>query len=176
MDILQHSEADLQTDLAPSVNGTDFRQACSKFATGVTVTTVMGWDGMPYGIAVSSFTSVSLDPPLVLVCIDHRSPIVKYLALDRCIGINVLAGDQQDLSERFSRNWAERFQDLEWRPGRTQVPLLPGTLATLEAIIVYIIPAGDHSIFVARALHAGSSSHEPLTYFGRGYRKLAAGA
>src|ERR1044071_5721208 len=101
------------------VDELSFRSACGRFPTGVTVTTLTDNCGKPFGITVSSFTSVSLAPPLVLVCIDHRSPIVEHLQAGKHFGINVLSDHHQDLSVHFSRNWTRRFTGIPWYSGRT---------------------------------------------------------
>lgn len=157
------------------VRETDFRTACSKFPTGVTVATVAA-DQVPYGMAVSSFTSVSLDPCLVLVCIDHRAHMAKLLSVGTYIGVNVLADDQQDLSERFSKNGRERFADISWYPGSTGVPLLAGVLAVFECRVGAIVPAGDHLIVISEVVHVNSTDRDPLVYVNRSYTRIAAHA
>jgi flavin reductase (DIM6/NTAB) family NADH-FMN oxidoreductase RutF len=152
----------------------EFRTACSKFPTGVTVATVTAAEEMPYGMAISSFTSVSVDPLLVLVCIDHRAKMLKLLSVGTPMGINVLADDQQALSERFSRNWHERFDGVRWHPGSTGVPLLAGTLATFECKIGSLVPAGDHLIVIAEVVHVNSTDRKPLVYVNRSYARIAA--
>ncbi len=79
-----------------------FRSACSKFPTGISITTARRVDGEPHGIYASSFISVSLHPPLILVCIDHRAQILRSLAIGECFGVNVLSGQQRDLSAQSS--------------------------------------------------------------------------
>ncbi|MGA2597167.1 MAG: flavin reductase family protein [Bryobacteraceae bacterium] len=147
-----------------------FRSACCKFPTGVTVTTLRGADGQPHGITVSSFTSVSLDPPLVLVCIDHRSQILKHIAVGHPFGINVLTEGQRDLSARFSRNWGERFAGVAWRPGETGVPLLAGVAATFECHVSEMKPAGDHFIVLGSVIHVSVSDRVAMTHFDGSYR------
>jgi flavin reductase (DIM6/NTAB) family NADH-FMN oxidoreductase RutF len=149
----------------------DFKNACSRFPTGVTITTVIGETGLPYGITVSSFTSVSLSPPLVLVCIDHRSPVLQHLAVGKHFGVNVLGENQQELSIKFSRDWNNRFAGLQWYPGRAGVPLFFGVPATFECQTIQILTAGDHFIVLGKVLHAGADDGYPLTYVNRCYRR-----
>ena len=149
-----------------------FRQACGRFATGVTVTTVLGGDGAPYGITVSSFTSVSLTPPLVLVCVDHRSHLIQHFQEGRPFGINVLCEHQHELSNRFSRNGPDRFEGVRWHPGSTGVPLLPGVLATFECRLVDSKSAGDHLILIGEVVHIAYNDGHPLTYFRSSYRSV----
>jgi flavin reductase (DIM6/NTAB) family NADH-FMN oxidoreductase RutF len=152
-----------------SLDTNRFRSACCKFPTGVTVTTLRGADGQPYGITVSSFTSVSLDPPLVLVCIDHRSQILKHIAVGHPFGINVLTEGQRDLAARFSRNWGERFAGVAWRPGETGVPLLSGIAASFECHVAELKRAGDHFIVLGSVSHVSFSDRAAMTYFNGSY-------
>ena len=149
-----------------------FRQACGRFATGVTVTTVLGNDGSPYGITVSSFTSVSMTPPLVLVCVDHRSHLIEHFEDGCSFGINVLCEHQQDMSQRFSRNGPDRFESVSWYPGSTGVPLLPGVLATFECRLVDRKVAGDHLILIGEVIQAAYNEGYPLAYFRSSYRSV----
>jgi flavin reductase (DIM6/NTAB) family NADH-FMN oxidoreductase RutF len=126
-------------------------------------------DGLPHGITVSSFTSVSLSPPLVLVCIDHRSPLLQHLAAGTHFGVNVLASHQQRLSGKFARDYENRFAGVEWYVGKTGVPLLFETPANFECETVLALPAGDHAILLGKVLHANSEYHPPLIYVNRGY-------
>lgn len=151
----------------------EFRRVCSKFPTGVTVTTLVGADGKPYGITLSSFTSLSLTPPLVLVCIDHRAAICAHCGVGKHFGINILSEGQRDLSVQFSRNWSDRFLDVRWRPGITGVPLLEDVPGALECITTEIIRVGDHWIVIGQALHLRISEKPPLAYFESSYGKVA---
>ena len=161
----------------PNMNTIDqdlaqFRKACSKFPTGVTVTTVFGADGMPHGITISSFTSVSLDPPLVLICIDHRSHMLNHLKLDDCFGINILSAHQQELSSKFAKKWSDRFKDVAWYPGETGVPLLFDVSASFECRAVEFVPVGDHEVVIGRVLHMHSSDLGPLAYVNSSFANL----
>lgn len=149
-----------------------FRQACGRFTTGVTVTSVLGADGTPHGITVNSFTSVSLTPPMVLVCVDHRSQVIEHFQHGRHFGVNVLCEHQQDLSHRFSRNGPDRFRDVHWYSGATGVPLLPGVLAIFECRLVDTRSAGDHLILLGEVLHVACTDGRPLAYFASSYRSV----
>lgn len=149
-----------------------FRKACSKFPTGVTVTTGRRDDGTPYGITVSSFTSVSLDPPLVLVCIDQRSRVLRDLTSSEFFGINILNECQQELSARFSRHSCEQFSNIAWHRGETGVPLLRDVSASLECRVTDTIVAGDHVIVIGRVLHMETCELAPLAYVNSSYTQL----
>lgn len=150
----------------------DFRKACSRFATGITVVTSVRSDGSPVGITVSSFTSVSLEPALVLVCIsEHAKALAAVRAASR-FGLNILASHQEEFSSRFAGHLQDRFEDLAWHSGSTGVPLLCGVLATLECALERIVPAGDHQILIGRVLTVASEEGSPLVRFASGYRSL----
>lgn len=151
---------------------TEFCRTCAKFPTGVTIVTVLDAEGSPHGMTASSFTSVSLDPPLVLVCVDHRASVLAHLRRAQHIGINVLSEDQQPLSEHFARRGHDRFGAVEWYAGHGGVPLIPGALARFECSIHRMIDVGDHTILIAEVLGVEHSDGRPLVYFGSGYRKL----
>ena len=158
--------------IAP-VTSDEFRRACGRFATGVTVASVLDAKGAPHGLTVSSFTSVSLDPPLILICLGHEVTIIDLFRATRYFGINVLSDNQQHLSERFARKNGDRFNGLAWHPGETGVPLLPGTLASIECAVHQRFTSGDHDILVGEMVGASEANGEPLIHFASRYRKLA---
>jgi flavin reductase (DIM6/NTAB) family NADH-FMN oxidoreductase RutF len=157
---------------ASAADSVVFRQACGKFATGITIVTVIGPDGAPHGMTVNSFTSVSLDPPLVLVCIDRKATILPKLEAARSIGINILAEDQRDLSAQFARRGTDRFEAVPWFSGELGVPLIDGALAHFECEKTTVADGGDHLIFIARARYLRCSEGRPLLYFASGYANL----
>jgi len=150
----------------------EFRRACGRFATGVTIASVVDSQGAPHGLTVSSFTSVSLHPPLILICLGHEVSAIHHFRAATHFGINVLAEDQRALSERFARRGEDRFDGLAWQPGVTGVPLLPGVLAAIECAVHRIVPMGDHDILVGEMVHMQINDGEPLLYFSGSYRKL----
>jgi flavin reductase (DIM6/NTAB) family NADH-FMN oxidoreductase RutF len=157
--------------MAP-VTSLEFRRACGRFANGVTIASVMDAQGTPHGLTVSSFTSVSLHPPLVLICLGHEVSVIDLFRASPYFGINVLSEDQQDLSERFARKGHDRFIGLEWHCGESGVPLLEGTLASIECAVEQRVTAGDHDIFVAEMVGAQARDGEPLIHFSGCYRRL----
>src|ERR1041385_4854689 len=128
--------------IAP-VTSEEFRRACGRFATGVTIASVMDREGTPHGLTVSSFTSVSLDPPLILICLGHAVTVIDAFRAASYFGINVLSENQRDLSERFARKGEDRFNDLAWVSGETGVPLIPGVLAAIECSVERRMTSGD---------------------------------
>jgi flavin reductase (DIM6/NTAB) family NADH-FMN oxidoreductase RutF len=158
----------------PPVDKDQFRRACSKFATGITVASVIGIDGAPHGLTVNSFTSVSLTPPLVLFCIDVGSGVLRHFRPARFFGINVLEEHQRPVSSHFARKGHDRFTGVTWVPGKTGVPLLPGALATLECRTVRRFAVGDHLVVIGQAV-AVTAAHggKPLLYFASGYHEIS---
>ena len=149
-----------------------FRKTCARFATGIAIATVSGSDGLPYGITVNSFTSVSAAPPLVLVCIDYRSSVLAHFRGSAWYAINVLSEGQQELSERFATRVPDRFQNLGWKRGASGVPVIDDCLATMECSVVQTVEAGDHAIFIAEVIRAEAREGNPLLYFGSAYRRI----
>jgi flavin reductase (DIM6/NTAB) family NADH-FMN oxidoreductase RutF len=150
-----------------------FRSACALWATGIAVVTLIDASGVPHGMTVNSFTSVSLEPPLVLVCIDYRATILPHLPISQSFAINILAEEHAELSSRFARKLEDRFENLDSVPGRQGAPMLSGALAVFECSVVQSIPAGDHQIVVAQVHSVNSGEGRPLLYFASGYQTLA---
>ncbi|MGA2721959.1 MAG: flavin reductase family protein [Bryobacteraceae bacterium] len=154
------------------VASAEFRRACGRFATGVTIASVLDAQGTPHGLTVSSFTSVSLDPPLILICLGHRVSVIEAFRASAHFGINVLAEDQRDLAERFARKGQDRFDGLKWQRGKTGVPILAGVLAAMECAVRQRFTAGDHDIFVGEMVGARLADGAPLIHFASHYRRL----
>lgn len=152
------------------VDAVTFRHALGTFASGVTVVAVRDVDGTDHGMTVSAFCSVSLEPPLVLVCIDHTATIAPHLAVATYLGISVLGGKQAALSRRFADPDADRFDGVPVVRGSTGVPLIGGAIAQLEGRIVARHPGGDHTIVVAEVIAASATGDHPLVYFRGEYR------
>ena len=146
-----------------------FRRACSRFATGITICTVAAKDGTPFGLTANSFTSVSCSPPLVLICIDHRSSLIPYFRDSPYFGVNVLTDGQQDLSVRFSQQPEDRFKGLNWHPSASGVPILAAVLASFECSASQMVDAGDHTILIGEVVRADYSEGRPLVYYGSSY-------
>ncbi|MCC6536248.1 MAG: flavin reductase family protein [Bryobacterales bacterium] len=149
-----------------------FRLACAEFATGIAIAATLDDAGQPHGMTVNSFTSVSMEPPLILICVDIVAGLLPIFTKASAFGLSFLAEQQQDLSSRFARRGQDRFESTPWEAGQTGVPLIPGALAHLECRIDQTIQAGDHAILISRVIAADISSGRPLLYFERGYRKL----
>ena len=154
------------------VDSASYRRTCAQFATGVTVVTTRDSEGHPHGLTVNSFSSVSLDPPLVLVNIDLRNAILGHFISSEWFGINVLAEHQEELSRRFSSPLENRFRGVDWTTGVSGVPLLTGVLAQLECTVVRSFEAGDHTVLIGEVRGASYRDGKPLVFFDSEYRKL----
>src|ERR1700722_7549364 len=141
-----------------------YRRTCGQFVTGITVVTVVDVQGRPHGMTVNSFSSVSLEPPLVLVSIDLRNAILGHFLASSFFAINILAEHQEDLSQRFSSTSANRFHGIPWSAAPSGTPVLDGVLAHLECSVVRTFEAGDHTILIGEVLRAGYSEGKPLVY------------
>lgn len=152
----------------------DFRSALGCFATGVAVITAQPDDGPPVGVTVNSFSSVSLDPPLVLYCLGKASQSFDTLAAATGFAVNVLAEEQVELSVRFSRSaLQDRFSGLTVTTGASGAPILAGSLATLDCTREAVHDAGDHIVIVGRVRGLTSREGRPLLYFRGRYAGLA---
>ena len=144
------------------------REVMSTYPTGVTVVAAIGPDGEPYGLTVNSFTSLSLEPPLVLVCIGHTSTSHARLVAAPAFTVNILSADQDEVALRFAREPSDgRFDDLEWRPAASGAPVLGGVTAWLECSAYEVLGGGDHSIVVGR-VERSAVSERPALLFHRG--------
>ncbi|HNP73479.1 MAG TPA: flavin reductase family protein [Kouleothrix sp.] len=148
-----------------------FRQAMGYFASGVTVVTTEH-NGEPYGMTVSSFSSLSLVPPLVLICIDKSAPTHQALLGAGKFVVNVLEKRQEHLSRRFATTSREKFKGVAWHSGTLALPVLDHVLAVIECRVHATIEAGDHTIFVGEVYDTDVHEGAPLLYFRRGYHEL----
>ena len=149
-----------------------FRNAMGGFATGVTVVTTMAGP-IPVGVTANSFTSVSLDPPLVLVCLGKSLGCIDAFSEAEHFAINVLREDQRSLSARFATKGIDRFKDTDWDRSQTNNPMIRNALANIDCAKHAQMDYGDHTIFIGEVLHATyHPGHDPLLYFGGKYRHL----
>ena len=158
-----------------SVTQSDFRRAMGCFATGVTVVTV-DYEGTLQGMTANAFCSVSLDPLLVLVCVDRKARTHTHLHLKKRFGVNILAADQREISDYFALVESSRVETekVGARFGRTShgTPVLHGALAYLECRLHSAQDAGDHTIFIAEVEDVVVREGQPLVYFQGQYRAI----
>jgi len=160
-----------------SLDPVAFRRVTGTFATGVTVITVERDPGVVHGMTANSFTSVSLDPLLVLVCVDHDARLLSFLKSQRRFGVSILRAGQQTLSEHFAKcdqtPEADAQIGIRYRWTSTGIPLLEGALAELACNVVGEHPAGDHTIFIGEVETMECHDGEPLLFHRGQYRRLA---
>ena len=158
-----------------------YRELMGHFATGISVVTALE-DSRPHGITVNAFSSVSLDPALVMVALDRRRYITPIVRAAARYAVNVLGADQQALSDCFAHApvspGREAFCGATWHAGPTGLPLIDGSIATLECTIVETFSAGDHDLFIGRvdSLQQDDADVVPLLYYRRRYLRIEQGA
>lgn len=158
---------------APSEETKALRAALGRFATGVAIVTLRDADGAPVGMTINSFSSVSLDPPLVLFSIDKNALSLPAFRAGGSFAINVLGAGQESLSARFARPGAEKFTGVAWRDGLNGAPLLADSLAHFECLPWAQYEGGDHIIFVCRIQqYVYDSGKAPLVFYGGRYADL----
>ncbi|MBT5074721.1 MAG: hypothetical protein HOJ34_01795 [Kordiimonadaceae bacterium] len=142
----------------------ELRNCFGKFATGITVITAIAPDGSKLGLTVNSFSSLSLDPPMILWSLDKKSKSMDALCAASHFAVNVLASDQMDLSNNFARTSDEKFDDIELTTSEFGLPLLAGTVAHLECSNINQIEGGDHIIFIGKVENFDMGHKKPLLY------------
>jgi flavin reductase (DIM6/NTAB) family NADH-FMN oxidoreductase RutF len=154
------------------------RAAHRCFASGVAVVTTLA-DGQPRGLAVNAFASVSLEPPVVLVCVKRTAQTHEHLYAGEHIGISFLAHDQAEVAAAFATSGGDKFVGVGWHAGASGVPLLDGAAAHLELEVEERVPVATHTVFLGRVVEAQAPARPPLVYvdgrFFDGSRLVAAG-
>jgi len=154
------------------IGADDFRRVLGHFATGVTIVTTCDGDGRPAGLTVSAFCSLSLDPPLVLVCVDHKSQSYPALRDAGRFAVNVLRREQEEASRRFASTRLDKFDGVPHTLSALGLPLLDDALAHIECATVTQHAEGDHTIFIGRVERALTFTGEPLLYHRGRYARL----
>jgi flavin reductase (DIM6/NTAB) family NADH-FMN oxidoreductase RutF len=149
-----------------------FKQIASHWLTGVAVVTSRAADGELHGMTMSAVTSLSLDPPQFLVCMDHRAKTLAAISSSRAFCIHYLNERQHDLSTHFSRPGAPRFSGVPHRFGKTGAPILEDVIAFVECRLAEIHRSGDHHIVIGDAIYGEAPGGHPLGYFHGGYHRL----
>ncbi len=156
-----------------SIDEAEFRRVLGHFASGVTVVTTC-CEGALHGITVSSFSSLSLNPPLVLICIDRHSAAHDPIAHSGVFAVNILAEDGEWLSRLFASRDESRFAKVRYRFGQVGAPMLEDALAVIECRVHHQVPGGDHTIFIGEVVATDARRKgKPLLYFRSGYGQLA---
>ena len=141
------------------------RKFAGSFATGVVVLTSRGKDGTLYGLTMNAVSSVCLDPPLFLACVDQASATLRALMETGVFALNILSRDQEDISHTFASKGTDKFGSIDHTQGRLDMPLITGVLANAEFRVVQTHEVGDHVIVVGEAVASQAADGEPLGYF-----------
>lgn len=150
----------------------EFRAALRHFPAGVTVVTTRDREGRPSGLTASAFTSVSLDPPLVLVCVDRVATAHPAVEDHGWFAVNVLGKSQEHLSRQFAASTPDKFVGVAFREGQARLPILEDVVAALECRVVHRYVGGDHTIFVGQVEGVSIAGGPPLVYFQGSYHHL----
>lgn len=150
----------------------EFRHALGKFTSGVTVVTTCAADGHPHGLTVSAFCSVSLEPPLILVCIEKTTGSYHAFEESKAFVVNILSESQSRLSNHFASYIEDKFAGIEYETGIENIPVLKDCLVNLECRLANSYDGGDHTIFVGEIEKARIADGNPLAYFHGNYRRI----
>jgi len=151
-----------------------FRKTLSQFATGVAVVTARNADGSPIGMTMTSFNSLSLDPPLILFSVARRALSLNAMLAAKGYAVNVLARQQEHLSNQFAKTLGDKWSNVEYEIGHAQTPLLGGVLAHFECDPYASHDGGDHVLFIGRVVRFKAlADSDPLVFFRGKYHSLS---
>jgi len=158
------------------INRDKFRSTLAQFATGVIVITTLDHEGAFHGMTANSFTSVSLNPPLILVCVDVQNQTHNFIDAQRKFGVNILSADQRKLSTYFAKTNHRTYQPdiIQTSLSEHGIPYIKGSLGFLGCSMVDAHPQGDHTIYVGKVeeITSGSNSTGPLIFYESNFREL----
>jgi len=155
-----------------SIDPRELRNVMGHFATGVTIITTKDNTGKPFGLTANAFSSLSLAPPLVLVCVDKTVDCYACFEDSKVFAVNFLSEEQEQLSRRFATKGIEKFEGVACRSGELGTPVLEGTLGHIECKVVNSYEGGDHTIYVGEIQGASASGDRPLLFFKGKYYRL----
>jgi flavin reductase (DIM6/NTAB) family NADH-FMN oxidoreductase RutF len=149
------------------------RKILGQFATGVAIVTTNNSDELPCGITINSLTSVSLSPPLILFCLSKQSGTMPSFQKSKMFAINILDGEQKELSQHFAKANIDKFKEINWHKSENGLPIFHGNIATFECQKTNEFDGGDHIIIIGEVINAwGHESHDPLIYHDGKYKKI----
>ena len=154
------------------IDGRELRNAMGLFATGVTVITTKDTSGKHFGLTANAFSSLSLDPPMLLICVDKGVDCYDCFEESKVFGVNFLSSAQEEISTRFATKGIEKFEGLSFRVGEFGVALLDGALAHFECSVAHAYDGGDHTIYVGEIANFVTVEADPLLFFQGKYRSL----
>jgi flavin reductase (DIM6/NTAB) family NADH-FMN oxidoreductase RutF len=156
-----------------AIEKNELRRVMGHFATGVSIITSVTKDGQLVGLTANALTSVSLVPPLLLICVDKQAESYPHFAASKLFTVNLLSSEQEDLSRRFATKGDNKFEGVAYRRGANGAPILNNVLAFMECRIVAAYEGGDHTIFLGEIEEASTSEGQPLLFYRGGYRSIA---
>jgi flavin reductase (DIM6/NTAB) family NADH-FMN oxidoreductase RutF len=143
-----------------------FLRVMGSFASGVTIVTVADKDGNPHGFTASAVSSLSMEPRMLLVCVNEHSATLDIIREAGAFAVNILSADQQEVAQQFATRTVDRFSGLRWRPGTvTESPIIDGSLAYAECTLADTCKGGDHVVVMGEIVAADAHEAEPLLYF-----------
>lgn len=155
-----------------AIDARELRNVMGHFATGVTIITTKDALGKPFGLTANAFSSLSLDPPLLLICVDKKVDCYACFEDSKVFGVNFLSEGQDHLSTRFATKGIEKFEGVPYKLGELGVALLEGAIAHIECKLVNAYEGGDHTVYIGEIHNATVLSDRPLLFFKGKYYKL----
>ena len=155
-----------------AIDARELRNIMGHFVTGVTVITTRDVEGKPFGLTANAFSSLSLDPPLVLICVDKKVDCYACFEGSKVFAVNFLSEEQEHLSRRFATKGIEKFEGTPYKTGECNVPLLEGAMGYIECKLISGYDGGDHTIYIGEVLDAMASGERPLLFFKGKYYRL----
>ena len=155
------------------VEKNELRRVMGHFATGVSVITTCDEQARPFGLTANAVTSVSLVPPLILICVDKSADTYPYFDRSKVFCVNILSSEQETISRRFATSGIEKFEGIGYRKNELGCAVLDDAVGHIDCRIVQSHDAGDHTIYVGEVEFADAEEVPPLVFFRGGYRKLA---
>jgi len=156
-----------------TISKDEFKASLGRFASGVTVVTTKDASGKLHGLTVSAFCSVSLEPPLILVCVHKETGSYDAFEESKHFVVNILSAEQEQISNQFASRLEDKFKGISFQTGIEDLPVLNGCLVNLECRLKDAYDGGDHTIFIGEIHQARVSDGNPLTYFQGRYRQIS---
>lgn len=158
----------------PAVDAALMRRVCGNYATGVAIVSTTSGNGAPVALTINSFSSVSLDPPLILWSLRSDSPSRRHFEQGKAFAVSILGEGQNELAMRFARPLPDKFAGVTHRAGRLGAPLVEGTIAHLECLSYQYVEAGDHVIFIWQVVEAQQATDRaPLAFYEGRFHRIA---
>jgi flavin reductase (DIM6/NTAB) family NADH-FMN oxidoreductase RutF len=154
------------------IDKNQLRQVMGHFATGVTIITTLNKDGQLHGLTANAFTSVSLEPPLLLISVDKKAESYPAFEESKVFTVNILADGQEALSRKFAVSGGNKFEGVAYRRGANGAAVLEGTLAHIECTLYAAYDGGDHSLYLGEIQEAETREGKPLVFYRGGYRAI----